>query len=278
MVKLIAIDMDETLLKSDKTYDQHRFKKILQLLSEHHVCIASGNSYHKLVEYFDEEMINQLYFASDNGNYLVKNGNLLRVIGMTKSELLSIVDFIDKQGDCYVNVSIGDCTYLREKSGVGYERVVKYNNTIQWIEQFDLLPDDAIVTKIAIYRPRNLEENKALAQEIQSILPTISVVTSGDQWIDVYHVAGGKGSAIDYLQEKYLITPNESMAFGDSLNDYTMMQQVEYSIAMANADKELISICKYQIGSNQEESVLEVLEQLIQFADVNQFMKEYQIV
>ncbi len=38
------------------------------------------------------------------------------------------------------------------------------------------------------------------------------------------------------------------MAFGDSLNDQTfMMEVVDYSLAMGNADPDLLAICRYQI-------------------------------
>ena len=72
-LKLIAIDMDETFLRTDKTYDIPQFKRILSAMKERNtiVCIASGNSYHKLEEYFDEDDKDWLYFAGDNGNYIV---------------------------------------------------------------------------------------------------------------------------------------------------------------------------------------------------------------
>ena len=74
-VKLIVIDLDETLLRKDKSYDVERFNHALQTLKDRDVlvCIATGNSYHKIIDYFSQEDQKDLYFACDNGNFIVKN-------------------------------------------------------------------------------------------------------------------------------------------------------------------------------------------------------------
>ena len=66
------------------------------------------------------------------------------------------------------------------------------------------------------------------------------------------------------------------MAFGDSLNDMSMMQAVGYSIAMENADPELKRHCRYQVGSNEEQSVLSTIERYLSEGDLD-FMQEYEL-
>ena len=53
-MKLIAIDMDGTLLRGDKSFDLDRFERAVHALKEAgtRVCIASGNSYPKLAWLF----------------------------------------------------------------------------------------------------------------------------------------------------------------------------------------------------------------------------------
>lgn len=87
MLKLIAVDMDETFLRRDKTYDVELFKKILSELKEKDIkfLVASGNSYHHLKNFFDEADKEYIYFAGDNGSFIVQNDKLEESIGMNRS-------------------------------------------------------------------------------------------------------------------------------------------------------------------------------------------------
>lgn len=270
--------MDATLLRDDKTYDKERFEVIANQLMDKGIiiCIASGNSYHKLVEFFSPSLIERMYFAGDNGNYLVKNRQTQRVVGIPQQEYLQIVDYFDSLSDYFVSISTGEVTYLRENRGVAYDKIKKYNNEMQQIDDFRLIPSDQLATKLAVFSHNSLAKHKTVARTLMELLPDVSTVTSGDQWIDSYHVKGGKGSVIRFLQEELEISKEESMAFGDSLNDETMMKEVKYSIAMSNADADLALHCHYQIGSNQDQAVLDVLEQLCTDLDAT-FMKKYQL-
>lgn len=275
-IKLIAIDMDETFLRTDKTYDVARFKRVLSALLERGiiVCIASGNSFHKLEVYFDEEDRDRLYFAGDNGNYIVRNQELLHALAIDPERIITIENFLDEFDDFYPNVSIGEKTYFREASGPEYDVVKRYNENIEIVVSFGEIPSTEQAVKIAIHSEKALHENKTMARIINERYDDVSAVTSGDGWLDIYHRDGGKGASVRYLQEKYDISSDETMAFGDSLNDSSMMHEALYSVSMGNADPDLVADTRYQIGSNNDQAVLDILEQLLA-NDSMAFMKKY---
>lgn len=275
-IKLIAIDMDETFLRTDKSYDVSRFKRVLTALLERDiiVCIASGNSFHKLEAYFDEEDRDRLYFAGDNGNYIVRNQELLHAQAISPERILSIENFLDEFDGFYPNVSIGEKTYFREVSGPEFDVVKRYNDKIDIVVSFGEIPSTEQAVKIAIHSEKALHENKTMARIINERYEDVSAVTSGDGWLDIYHREGGKGASVRYLQEKYNITYDETMAFGDSLNDSSMMHEALYSVSMGNADPDLVADTRYQIGSNNDQAVLDLLEQLLA-NDSMSFMKKY---
>lgn len=275
-IKLIAIDMDETFLRTDKTYDVSRFKRVLTALLERDiiVCIASGNSFHKLEAYFDQEDRDRLYFAGDNGNYIVRNQKLLHALAIEPATMLSIENFLDEFDGFHPNVSIGEKTYFRETSGTELEVVKRYNDNIEIINHFSEIPSAEQAVKIAIHSEKALHENKTMARIIIERYDDVTSVTSGDGWLDVYHRDGGKGASIRYLQEKYDISSDETMAFGDSLNDSSMMHEALYSVSMGNADPDLVADTHYQIGNNNDQAVLDVLDQLLA-NDSMAFMQKY---
>lgn len=275
-IKLVAIDLDETLLRKNKTYEIERFELALEQLTKKGVivCIATGNSYHKFTEFFSPNAVEKLHFAGDNGNFIVLGHEVEKIIGVSRNTYLSIEDYFDQLDGYFICISTGEVTYLKEKSGPGFEKILRYNNTYQVLNSFSEIPENELATKIAIFSPRSLAKNKLIAKEVSNQFAEVSVVTSGDEWIDAYHYLGGKGSAIKFLQERFNITPSESMAFGDSLNDETMMHNVKYSIAMRNADVDLALHCSYVIGTNEEQAVIDILEQLVNDEQA-EFMMNY---
>ena len=279
-IKLIAIDMDATLLRDDKTYDTHRFKKVLDFFEERgvKVCIATGNSCHRLHTLFDDEEHSRLYLAGDNGNQIMKHHEELKIQAIEPTTYQAIIQFLASHSGYYPGVCTGSETYIEPNLPMEMERYIRqYNPNTIIIDNLltNLMANPPI--KIAVASQHTLAENKLMVQTINDLFPELQAVTSGELWIDIYHKDGGKGSAIQYLQHKYGISSEESMAFGDSLNDETMIKAVEYSIAMGNADPDLVAFCQYQIGTNEEQAVLDVLEQLTSETNLA-FMQQYKII
>lgn len=275
-VKLIVIDLDETLLRKDKGYDVERFNHVLHTLKEKNVlvCIATGNSYHKIIDYFSPEDQKDLYFACDNGNFIVKNNEELSANTVSRDTLNRITEFIDEFEGFHIVVSTGDQSYFRQSQGEIYDTIARYNNVLNYVESFDDIPEGEGPTKLAIYSVHSLDRNKTMVRILKERYEDIKSVTSGDGWLDAYVANGGKGSAVRKLQAKYNITPEESMAFGDSMNDESMMDEVKYSIAMGNADTELLLSTTYQIGTNEESAVINTLEELVSQENMD-FMDKY---
>lgn len=277
-IKLLAIDMDSTFLRDDKTFDLETFKPAaLKLLDQGVViCIASGNIEHRLVSYFDEEMKSKLYFAADNGNFMFRNDEMIHTFGLEREEIEQILAYLEDKEGYYLAMSTGGTAYVlgedmtekvREKFKIYFDEVVK-------LDSFLDIPEDEKVTKVAMWTEFSLEKNKEITQQFNQMFGEGSSVTSGGGWLDIYNNQGSKGAALHYLQEKYGIKAEETMAFGDSLNDAPMMKYAHYSVAMSNADPDLKSLCRYEIGSNNEQAVQACLQKLATTGNPG-FMEEY---
>lgn len=277
-VKLIVIDLDETLLRKDKSYDVERFNHALHTLKGRDVlvCIATGNSYHKIIDYFSQEDQKDLYFACDNGNFIVKNNEELSTTTVDRETLYKIASFVDEFEGFHIMVNTGNQAYFRETEGEAFEHISQYNNALAYIEKFEDLPEGEKPTKLAIYSTHSLDRNKIMTRILKERFEDIDSVTSGDGWLDVYSKDGGKGSAVRELQTKYNIKKEDTMAFGDSLNDESMMKEAHYNIAMGNADHDLLLSTTYQIGTNEDSSVINLLEELL-LNDSMEFMNKYLI-
>lgn len=276
-LKLIAIDMDDTLLREDKSYDGDRLNYIVDEMKKRGIifCVASGNMYARLEEYLTDSDIQDIYFASDNGNYIVKNGETINSTSISRTDFLELTRKIEERGHYNIIISTGDRVYGKPVDEDKADFIHNYYRTIHTIQDYTEVPIDKSPVKIACLSEYGLEDNKELAALAKEDFPDIEAVTSGQGWTDFFHKDGGKGAAVADLQEKYEIEPEESMAFGDSMNDASMMTKVKYSIAVSNADEELKSLCNYEIGSNEDQSVFDILEEFLKNNNLD-FLKEYQ--
>ena len=138
------------------------------------------------------------------------------------------------------------------------------------------LPKGELPVKCAILSSKSLEETKEVLRQIEEEIKGLTSVTSGDGWLDAYSEDGGKGSAVSWLQEKYNISVDETIAFGDSLNDSSMMEFAKYSVTMKNADDEFKEYCHYEIGSNEDQAVINILEKFVETGNA-EFMENYKL-
>ena len=92
-----------------------------------------------------------------------------------------------------------------------------------------------------------------------------NVVVSGEIWLDITAKDVNKGDAIAHLQSQLNITPEETVVFGDHLNDVELIQQATYSYAMLNAQEELKALANYVTEyDNNHAGVVRTLEKLLQ--------------
>ena len=262
MIRLVAIDMDETLLRADKTFDTERFIRVVKELSNQGVviCIASGNMISRLEAYLPHEVRDTLYLAGENGNLTEKAGVELDVCGLTDADVLTIAKASSQRSWDHLVLSTGERVFSTNPEALVSDYVNIFYPDLEYTPSYEAVLAEFTPIKIAIHSADTLAHNKIFAREVAAKLPEVVGLTSGPEWIDFYPKAGGKDRALRFLQDKYHIKPAETIAFGDSLNDLPMMAYAKYSVAMANADTDLKAHCVYEIGSNEEQAVITVLE------------------
>ncbi len=88
------------------------------------------------------------------------------------------------------------------------------------------------------------------------------VTRSNAEYLELLPPNANKGSALAKVAERYGITAEESMAFGDSWNDIPMLEWAGLGIAVSNAKKEVLAVAKKITGSNAENGVGSALKEL----------------
>lgn len=246
MIKLIISDMDGTLLNKHDEIDPE-FWEIEKRLSKDGVIfsIASGRPYYNLVKKFDQIKDN-LLFICENGGFAMYKGQELFSNPMDVKDVDEIAKVCrDIKG--IIPLFCGKKSAYVEKERFlsntieAQKEIRKYYNNLELIEDIKDVDDEFV--KIAICDPLGAEKNSYPI--LEKYKDRFQVVLSGAVWIDFSKLGTNKGMAIEKIQEKLGISQEETMAFGDYLNDYEMMKYAKYSYAMKNAHPDLIAISNF---------------------------------
>ena len=90
-----------------------------------------------------------------------------------------------------------------------------------------------------------------------------SVTVGGEVWIDIMNPGVNKGMAMKQIGKAFQIDTSQMMAFGDTYNDIEMLQVVDYSYVMENAQQEMRQYANYVAPSNEEYGVLQIIDQVL---------------
>ena len=133
-----------------------------------------------------------------------------------------------------------------------------------YLPKFEIVKDVAHIeelpVKISVHSKNGYYNDfKLLVEEFSD---EASICTSGFDWLDIVPKGTNKGTAIAKMQAMLGISPKETMAFGDQMNDFEMINQAYHSYAMDNAIDKIKQIARYTAPSNNEFGVVSTLKEV----------------
>ena len=259
-VRMIATDMDGTLLNSQDQMP-HDFFDILNQVHELGILfvIASGRPYPTLAMQF-ESCRDKLVFMAENGGCLV-NGDTLVHQDVLDTDALSYLLSRCRQVPGVVPILSGfKKAYLFDRTSEDARKEIgRYYKKVEYIH--DLADINDPVSKVTVCDFKGAENNSFPA--LSDVHAPFKATLAGYHWTDLSLADTNKGRGLATLQQTYGISSDETMVFGDYLNDYEMMKQGYFSYAMANAHPDLKKISNFETLSNDEDGVLHIIRQVL---------------
>ncbi|WP_430812681.1 MULTISPECIES: HAD family hydrolase [unclassified Carboxylicivirga] len=264
MIKMIVSDMDGTLLNSDKQLP-HDFAEVYRMMQAAGIqfVVASGRQYYTLVNEF-KHLNHNISFIAENGGFINWQQQSKLTKALKASDARDIIQtFRSLPGVNIVLCGKGGAYVENTESKAFIDEMSKYYVKHTVVD--DLLSVDDDILKIAVNDFHNLEETVyPLAMEKHG--DDYQISASSPIWLDVMPKGVNKGKAIRLLQDEMGIRPEETMAFGDYLNDLEMLQTVHHSYAMANAHPLIKETARFATDSNDNNGVMKAIRR--QLAEV----------
>ena len=286
MIKLIASDMDGTLLNHNHKIPKENVKLINFAKNQGiEFVVATGRAYYEALPALNEENINCDVISFNGGIVYDKNGNIISITPMLPKDLyytIEILKSFDISYQLYTKNTIYTTSietdinaYIDLIRSNGYEPDVEhlraeaqqklevgYITEVENIELYLNEKENPPIKIIAISNDISKLENAA---KLLSENKSISVTSSGANNIEIMHKNATKGEALKEIAKIYGINLENAVAIGDNLNDQAMLDIVGYSVAMKNGNIKLKEQAKYVTEkTNSEGGVADTIFKLIE--------------
>lgn len=264
-IKLIGIDLDGTLLDSNKIISEENIiaiKKVSSLGIK--VILATGRPLNQIVTTYHKEL--GLFnpdqeFVGYNGSAIlnVYNNEFISQDMMNLENVKEVFSFSEKcNAACYAYLS-DVLLYNHLNEYVLKERY--YNNSNFSQINLDTLPRDFECFKVMI------AEEKSVLDKIETLIPEelknkYTILRSMDHYLEFIPKSANKFNALRKIALKFGIKDSEIMAIGDSMNDYPFID-AGFSVAMGNSVEKIKNSFKYTTLSNDESGVAYIINKLI---------------
>lgn len=261
-IKLIALDLDDTLLDSSLHISPRNRAAIAAAAARGvTVTLATGRMYRATRPYAAALGVNVPLIVY-NGAMIKKglSGETLFHQPLAPDTAARVLALLREQGwygQVYVDDELYTERYTAEselyfrQTGVRARAVgdALYTRPWQPTKVIAIAPPEMVPTIMAHVR-RHLGE-------------AVYVTTSKPRYVDILHPGVSKGRALAQLAEQLGLERQEVMAVGDSLNDLDMLAYAGLGVAMGNAREEVKRQADVVTGANNEDGVAQAIERFV---------------
>ena len=247
--RIVSFDLDMTLLDHESWDIPESAKRALELLRrENIIVIASGrNMDHPLsTEYRD--MVRPDAVIHMNGARVVAGDEVLYEHLMDKTLLRELLTYGEENG-LALGVSLGDGDYFTNPQVVDAWDLKRWGECGRRFKDVWALMEMPVRTLTYVGGPEGVAKLTARFPDMK--FPMFS----GHMGADVVEADSSKAEGLKRLCAYYGIDRSETVAFGDSMNDYEIIKEAGIGIAMGNACEELKCAADYVTDAIDKDGV-----------------------
>lgn len=285
MIKLIAIDMDGTLLNHEGQVSAGN-KQAIEMAKAKGivVAVATGRSYHGARKILDEIGFDGPLIYLNGSCIQLSTGEWIEEIFLPRSKVDELTPLFQEEG-IYYEFYTRDGIY-RNRDGIEMiqremERIKdSAPEMVRWLESFtgrrqhrieervkgqfaeDILADPRIGIYKSMALSIDLEKLNRVRAKVE-LLSDVVAASSSTYNFEVNHREAQKGIAVKKLATRLGIPMEEVMVIGDNQNDLSMMRLAGTSVAMGNAEDEIKQACTFVTKTNAEDGVAWAIQKFV---------------
>lgn len=284
MIKLIASDMDGTLLNDNHEIDKDTAEAIKKAEESGIIfVISTGREYENVKYILDKRDIKCQCILSNGAEYRDENGNILDVININENSAKEIIQifkdnnisarmFTDKgifttstREKALEELTFRTLTFNKNLTKEEAKKIAEKENfftCLKYVEDVEKFFKDGIEIRKFVAFHEDIELLNKLKGTIGKI-GGLSISSSFNDNIEITDINAQKGIILEKVITKMGIDKKDVVILGDSFNDYSMFEIFEESVAMKNAIPEVKKIAKYITDTNDNQGVAKAIYNIL---------------
>ena len=266
-IKIVATDMDGTLLDPRGQLDLPRLEKILDKLDHRGVrfVIATGNEVHRMRQLLGH-LAERVVLVVANGARIFENNELIQAQTWDDAMVDRALTYF-KGRECQDQFVVTAMNGGFVKEGTVFtelekfmtrEMIEKFYQRMHFVDEFDSKLFGGVLKMSMVVGEERLD---SVLQEVNDLFNGhVRAVSSGYGCIDILQDGIHKAWGLVELLKRWNLKPEQIMAFGDSENDIEMLELAGISYAMENAEEAVKRVATKVAPANSQAGVYKVLE------------------
>ena len=266
-IRVIATDMDGTLLDPKGQLDLPRLEKILDKLDQRGIrfVIATGNEVHRMRQLLGH-LADRVVLVVANGARIFENNELIQA--QTGDDAMvdrALAHFKGRECQDQFVVTAMNGGFVKEGTVfteldkfMTPEMIEKLYQRMNFVDEFDSSLFGGVLKMSMVVGEERLD---SVLQEVNDLFDgRVRAVSSGYGCIDILQDGIHKAWGLVELLKRWNLKPEQIIAFGDSENDIEMLELAGISYAMENAEEAVKRVATKVAPANSQAGVYKVLE------------------
>ena len=270
-IKLLALDLDGTALKSNNTLSAV-VKKAIERAAENGITVvaASGRPYGSMPEYI-LNMDAFKYFITSNGAGIYDNkGKRIKSVQLKENSVLGILDLTKDYDLIWEAFLEGEtCTDMRY-----YDNPQKYGCSAAYVDYVRNSRGCSDDMREYIYKNRNRldsiefvstdgELRKSIWNMIEKSVSNVYVTSSSAHFVEIMDSKATKANALRYICDILNIPLENTAAAGNADNDVDMIIEAGLGVAVKNACDNCKTHADLIVSSNDDDGIAELIDLIL---------------
>lgn len=271
MIKLIAIDLDGTLLNDIVYVSEHNASAIKKAAATGiKVVVCTGRAYHEIPKSVFE-IPEFEYFITSNGASITNRDSEIIYTNPMPKEVCDIAINTISRSVCLLDLYIDNNAYMQKSQTKEIANFNMPEGAEEHIIDYRILVDDIKkfyheankpVEKINLFFA-NAEERTKMVEKLSKIEPLPQMAFSMGNNLEITSNTCDKGRGLEYLCQYLDVDTSELMTIGDSSNDISMLKLAKYSVAMGNSPDYVKSEAAYITDDCKNDGVAAAIEKIV---------------
>lgn len=265
MIRLIASDLDGTILKDDHTIPEDNLKAIDNLQKNNiPFVVCSGKTYSVSKDICKN--LHASYGIFGNGNQIInlETGEEIERRILSLDEIKTCFSVIQKYNlhvHAYTENSIitQKLMYMDLRSSILFPNTIKFeivDSVLDYIKK-----ENPIILKLVISSSSNLTKIKEELEKVTNLsimhinktgIYKDTIINKEYEYLDISPFEVSKGSALNKLKTYLNLEKEDVLSIGDNINDITMFESSGIGVAVNNAYDEVKKVAHFTTLNSAE--------------------------